>query len=118
MFILIAYTIFVAFVVSALTKKFPIMQEFANYTLGFEDDLPSKDLYSEDEDTDNEEDIDSQHEQEEKSLSPENKTKDGYEKDGFVVDDDDDDSDPDYNPDDCEEVAQLHDHTTDEDETY
>lgn len=117
MFLLIAYTIFVAILVSALTKKFPIMQEFANYTLGFEDDLPSTDLYSEDKDTDNEEDIDSQHEQEEKNLSPENKTQDGYEKDGFVVDDDDDDSDPDYKPDDCE-VAQLHDHTDTEDETY
>ena len=114
MFILIAYTIFVAILVSALTKKYPIMQEFANYTLGFEDDMSSTDLYSEDEDTDNEEDIDSQHEQEEKSLSPENKTQDGYEKDGFVVDDHD--SDPDYTPSDSEEVAQLHE--TDEDETY
>lgn len=108
-FFLFAYLFTIAVIVSVLSEKFPVIDEFVNYSLGFYED--DDDIYPDDS-QDTEEDIDYKQKQEEKSLSPENKTLDGYEKDGFVVDDDED-SDPDYIPSDCE--SDNDDTSTDED---
>ena len=118
MLFLLAYTILIALVVSFLSTIQPFMDIIDSYTIGFyenDDIIPFIDeTYSED--TDSEEDIDYQHKQEEKRVSHENKTQHGYEKDGFVVDDEED-SDSDYIPSD-EDIGEHHDNSTDEDETY
>ena len=133
MIFIIAYTIFLLFVIVKISDTKPIMDEINSIFRQYNDDTIFQELYSEDEDTDDEEDIYYSQRQEELNLSPENKTKHGYEKDGFVVDDDysseddystqefsseDDYSTQEFSSEDELEVAEIDDYTTSEDETY
>lgn len=122
MIFIIAYTIFLLFVIVKISDTKPIMDEINSIFRQYNDDTIFQDLYSEDEDTDDEEDIYYLQRQEELNLSPKNKTKHGYEKDGFVVDDDDSSEDDysteEFSSEDELEVAEIDEYTTSEDETY